>query len=201
MAWHQSGDKPLSEAMVVSLLTHICVTGPQWVKKTTWCSPHFVSANKISVYSIILPLNIIPIFVPICIEYHSWDMKRHKANSISFDNNCVCGVRFSRSLLNNSWQQLTHNCHGTLLLSDVLTEIEACISIFISSCGCYHSFSRSWMGHDIPLCYVNVITCLFPNLNAGDMAEYIDLIECITIFTFISYSVFPNTVNCHFNAF
>ena len=32
MAWRRSGDKPLSEPMMVSLLTHICVTRPQWVK-------------------------------------------------------------------------------------------------------------------------------------------------------------------------
>ena len=31
MAWRQPGDKPLSEPMMVSLLTHICVTRPQWV--------------------------------------------------------------------------------------------------------------------------------------------------------------------------
>ena len=33
MAWRQLGDKPLSEPMMVSLLTHICVTRPQWVKQ------------------------------------------------------------------------------------------------------------------------------------------------------------------------
>ena len=31
MAWRRPGDKPLSEPMVVILLTHICVTRPQWV--------------------------------------------------------------------------------------------------------------------------------------------------------------------------
>ena len=31
MAWHQSGYKPLSEPMMVNLLTHISVTRPQWV--------------------------------------------------------------------------------------------------------------------------------------------------------------------------
>ena len=31
MAWRRPGDKPLSEPMIVSLLTHICVTRPQWV--------------------------------------------------------------------------------------------------------------------------------------------------------------------------
>ena len=35
MAWRRPGDKPLSEPMMVSLLTHICVTRPQWVK-TPW---------------------------------------------------------------------------------------------------------------------------------------------------------------------
>ena len=32
MAWCRPGDKPLSEPMMVSLTTHICVTRPQWVK-------------------------------------------------------------------------------------------------------------------------------------------------------------------------
>ena len=32
MAWRRPGDKPLSEPMMVSLPTHICVTQPQWVK-------------------------------------------------------------------------------------------------------------------------------------------------------------------------
>ena len=31
MAWRRPGDKPFSEPMMVSLLTHICVTRPQWV--------------------------------------------------------------------------------------------------------------------------------------------------------------------------
>ena len=29
MAWRRSGDKPLSEPMMVSLMTHVCVTRPQ----------------------------------------------------------------------------------------------------------------------------------------------------------------------------
>ena len=31
MTWHWPGDKPLSKPMMVRLLTHICVTRPQWV--------------------------------------------------------------------------------------------------------------------------------------------------------------------------
>ena len=32
ITWRRSGDKPLSEPMMISLPTHICVTRPQWVK-------------------------------------------------------------------------------------------------------------------------------------------------------------------------
>ena len=35
MAWRRPGDKPLSEPMMVSLTTHICVTRPQWVNPLT----------------------------------------------------------------------------------------------------------------------------------------------------------------------
>ena len=37
MAWRRPGDKPLSEPMMVSLLTHICVTRPQWVNVALRC--------------------------------------------------------------------------------------------------------------------------------------------------------------------
>ena len=36
MAWRRPGDKPLSEPLVDSLTTHVCVTQPQWVKKLKW---------------------------------------------------------------------------------------------------------------------------------------------------------------------
>ena len=36
MAWRRPGDKPLSEPMMVNLLTHICVSRPQWVKTLLW---------------------------------------------------------------------------------------------------------------------------------------------------------------------
>ena len=37
MAWCRSGDKPLSELMMVRLLKHICVIRPQWVKMIRSC--------------------------------------------------------------------------------------------------------------------------------------------------------------------
>ena len=53
MAWRPPGNKPLSEPMVVRLLTHICVTRPQWVKcgcvmhiYIDYC--HLISTNILS---------------------------------------------------------------------------------------------------------------------------------------------------------
>ena len=36
MACRRPGDKPFSEPIMVSLLTHIYVTQPQWVNRSTW---------------------------------------------------------------------------------------------------------------------------------------------------------------------
>ena len=37
MAWRRPGDKPLSDPMMANLLTHICVTRPQWVNEQGPC--------------------------------------------------------------------------------------------------------------------------------------------------------------------
>ena len=47
MAWRRSGDKPLSEPMAVSLLTHICVTRPQWVNDDTCSSGHISRPSQV----------------------------------------------------------------------------------------------------------------------------------------------------------
>ena len=47
MAWRRPGDKPLSEPMVVTLLSHICVTRPQWVKIPSVIFHEVVWSSKI----------------------------------------------------------------------------------------------------------------------------------------------------------
>ena len=44
MAWCRPGDRPLSEPMLVCLLTHICVTRPQWVKMIPYDTLYQVSS-------------------------------------------------------------------------------------------------------------------------------------------------------------
>ena len=41
-AWRRLGDKPLSEPVMVSLLTHICVTRPQWVNMCCWDTVYYL---------------------------------------------------------------------------------------------------------------------------------------------------------------
>ena len=53
MAWRRPVNKPLSEPMMVSLVTHICVTRPQWVKPKvnltgTEAIIQFATANDIA---------------------------------------------------------------------------------------------------------------------------------------------------------
>ena len=45
MAWRRPGDKPLSERMMLCLLTHICITRPQWVN----IEPCLFCIRKVSV--------------------------------------------------------------------------------------------------------------------------------------------------------
>ena len=50
MAWRRPGDKPLSEPMMDSLPTHICVTRPQWVNKNM--GPYALVFHKIMTFGI-----------------------------------------------------------------------------------------------------------------------------------------------------
>ena len=47
MAWSRPGDKPLSEAVMVSLLTHICATRPRWVNSMMRCMLLMVILNML----------------------------------------------------------------------------------------------------------------------------------------------------------
>ena len=60
IAWRRSGDKPLSEPMIVSLPTHICVTRPQWVKDEPF---HYVYVRPFFVHTSGLKSNTKPLFV------------------------------------------------------------------------------------------------------------------------------------------
>ena len=61
MAWRRPGDKPLSESMMVSLPTHICITRPQWVNLDSLLNRPLPSVIETPRYDI-NNYNAIPIF-------------------------------------------------------------------------------------------------------------------------------------------
>ena len=81
MVWHGPGDKPLSEPMMFSLLTHICVTRPQWVRTCT-CDhlPYVTNSSWVTSFSctevILVRFNIdftfLERFCVIDVMYESW---------------------------------------------------------------------------------------------------------------------------------
>ena len=67
MAWRRLGDKPLYEPMMVSLLTHICVTRPQWVQSfyLQWLNPCWIFYAVVQLFKLL-----IVIFLEICCEFY-----------------------------------------------------------------------------------------------------------------------------------
>ena len=67
IAWCRPGDKPLSEPMMISLLTHICVARPQWVHtmKERVHGSHFAD----DIFKCSLSYKICGIFIQISLKY------------------------------------------------------------------------------------------------------------------------------------
>ena len=73
MAWRRPGDKPLSEAMIFILMTHICVTWPQLIRVT-----HFLISFRVAS---LVPLPQYRLSNP---EAHWWIMLLQNHNSANF---------------------------------------------------------------------------------------------------------------------
>ena len=72
MAWRRPGDKPLSEPMMVSLPTHICVTRPQWVNSL---SPGTYGCNlKLVIFKLKSRTDILSISCEIALRWMPQDL-------------------------------------------------------------------------------------------------------------------------------
>ena len=58
MAWRRPGDKSLDEPMMIKLMTHICVTRPQWVKDFE-AIVNFILLVVVIIISIVVVVDII----------------------------------------------------------------------------------------------------------------------------------------------
>ena len=86
MAWCRPGDKPLSEPMMVSLLTHICVTRPQWFNAEHLCFLWFKYENAVKQTDYMLVMLLYyndVIWMPLCLKRTAcstacWDWHQRK---------------------------------------------------------------------------------------------------------------------------
>ena len=81
MAWRRSGDKPLSEPMMISLQTHICVTGPQWVNSLA--SEKFDWNFKEVIIKLILVLGGLGISCEIALRWMSLKLTQVKLSQVN----------------------------------------------------------------------------------------------------------------------
>ena len=71
MAWRRPGDKPLSEPIMDSLPTHICVTRPQWVKIQPILFPVLHNSKVLRESSSFLLINNVQhSYIAICCTYY-----------------------------------------------------------------------------------------------------------------------------------
>ena len=99
MAWRRPGDKPLSEAMMVSLLTHICVTQPQWVNLHVWFTPYTDTGNQVHPLTSTQQFFMAPILLVMTMNFAiTWQslfvLKNHQMETFSallvFGATCEC---------------------------------------------------------------------------------------------------------------
>ena len=77
MAWHQSGDKPLSEPMMVSLLMHICITQPRWVNALYGMNCGHCQYPKVAAYTCFCPNH-----TPACYQMYWLEKARWQVSSL-----------------------------------------------------------------------------------------------------------------------
>ena len=82
-----AGDKPLSEPMMVSLLTHICVTRPQWVNNLPFIVLPAMCAKGISHY--------IYMYIYISSKVNIWNVNCARATAFVFDSRTDVLVKVS----------------------------------------------------------------------------------------------------------
>ena len=154
MAWRRSGDKPLSEPVMVSLLTHICVTRPQWVNTlwpidAIWWHRPETALALVMAWFLTAPVHYLNQFSSDSSSAYScgnhWECWRYKSL------NCVWKL--------NIWKH-NHICQGTMSWSilkmapDCVNKIVLCSKLraVIKRCSCEKKKPRNQWAVDFQTC-------------------------------------------------
>ena len=120
MACRRSGDKPLSEPMMMSVFTHICVTRPQWVK---WLN-RLISGHRLW-YNInivpISPITDVKIFY-ICAKL--WSKSNGSGHEIAKPGNKTATVSWPDPNTLNMYLKFTINIYFRFI---IFTYLNACL--------------------------------------------------------------------------
>ena len=103
MAWRRPGDKPLSEPMMVCLLTHICVTRPQWVNKLRMVLCHMIYTMPFDVRGLL--------------SSSQWRHDKRDGVSKHYPNDCLLNRFFRHRSKKTSKLRVTGLCAGNSLLT------------------------------------------------------------------------------------
>ena len=76
MAWRRPGDKPLSEPIMVILLTHICIIPPQWVKPQ-WVKPTLLRSKDMDYMNLLIKASLL--FAETVLE--KFDVRKYRKTS------------------------------------------------------------------------------------------------------------------------
>ena len=93
MAWHGSGDKPLSEPMLVGSLTHICITQLQWVKQQSHCIEIMLPLFHVPVFTY-NSLEVLPMLIILVIGSLSLNNQLNNIHCWSVSNLCILKPNF-----------------------------------------------------------------------------------------------------------
>ena len=109
IAWRRSGDKPLSEPTMVSVLTHICVTRLQWVKASDVLHIAAVKWGKIPVAQTFLTV------------FWKLDSFRGIWNNLCYDNTNIIKFGTSAYLLGCQWLHILTMLSNIMFSGQILT--------------------------------------------------------------------------------
>ena len=133
MAWYRPGNKPLSETMLVDLLTHICVIQHQWVKTQF----HDFQSDNLYVFCKQQPTLVFSLYVSIPYRMQSTSHTSFAISAVPGLISSITGIIF-----------LSKSCNGSLNRTGIR-------GLFLYSFKWHEQITNCWFYKDFCLFYVS----------------------------------------------
>ena len=157
MAWRRPGDKPLSEPMMVTLSTHICITRPQWVKSIVFLALLAICLNGYLLIYGIVHRKIFLVYVGRCLLF----------TVFRYDNAVVIIISLFSVMLFCRWMGYWFREHITKPTRRNNWRIW-CIAWLLRNIN--NALFVMWRGRYIPICIIYVSLKMLPANNISALA-------------------------------